>query len=311
MWAEKQGVAPQEVLDAAGLSRQSFDPMARVSRWAYHRIFEAAAQLTGEANFGLQCGVDVDLGNFHVVGYVLSGQKTVSDALHRLSTLHRLLDDANITSVENRGSRVVLAVTEPSLSQARPRHVAEFGAASLVWLVRQHSRGRISPSRVSFAHRRPPGGVAEHMRILGVTPSFGQERIEVEYEDPEAELCGPRHPQGLASHLDVYADFLAANITEESFTRRVERAVFAGMASRHVSIEAVARALGMSGRTLQRRLKQANVTFRIVVDRVRRDAAQHYIKREGLRLPQVAEKVGFSDVSSLRRAMRKWSLPGH
>ncbi|MGB1017244.1 MAG: hypothetical protein ACPG4T_24110, partial [Nannocystaceae bacterium] len=100
------------------------------------------------------------------------------------------------------------------------------------------------------------------MRIFGVVPTFGQERIEVAYTNPEAELIELGRPQSLTSHLDTHAEVLLAELAEESLTERVKRAVYAGMANRHVSIRAVARTLGMSSRTLQRRLRHEQLTYR-------------------------------------------------
>ena len=67
----------------------------------------------------------------------------------------------------------------------------------------------------------------------------------------------------------------------------------------------VARRLGVSARTLQRRLHECGTSFRGVVDEVRSAEAAR-LRERGERVGTIAELLGFSEESALRRAFRRW-----
>ena len=69
----------------------------------------------------------------------------------------------------------------------------------------------------------------------------------------------------------------------------------------------VARRLGVSVRTLQRRLLSEGLTYARVVDRVRRETAVRLVTSTTLPLADVREKVGFADERAFRRAFRRWT----
>lgn len=304
--AEEHGVAQEAVLSTIGVPEAALlDPAGRVARSAYHRAFELAASLADRPDFGLLCGERATLEAFHVVGYVLAGQKNVADVLERLCALHRLLDDASVDTIRRKGTRVTLVTQEPSRSAARPRQAAEFAVASLVTLLRAHTGGKCVPTRIAFMHPRPTS-VLQHVRVFKVVPQFSCEHIEVELDGPSAPLFHEVPPPLLTRHLERYARSLLAELPACDFVARVERAVLARLSAGPPSVKLTARALGMSARTLQRRLAELGQSFGAVVDRVRKQVVRHCLELGDAKLDEIAASVGFRDARSLRRANRRW-----
>lgn len=73
---------------------------------------------------------------------------------------------------------------------------------------------------------------------------------------------------------------------------------------RDATAAACARALGMSERTLNRRLAASDTTFRAVLDRVRYDLARTRLGHQSS--DEVADALGYSDTTAFRRAYRRW-----
>ena len=71
--------------------------------------------------------------------------------------------------------------------------------------------------------------------------------------------------------------------------------------------QAVAKALGMSTRTLSRKLAEEDTTFEDVVDRMRQSLALQYIKERELSLSQIAWLIGYEGSTSLNHAFRRWT----
>jgi AraC-like DNA-binding protein len=91
--------------------------------------------------------------------------------------------------------------------------------------------------------------------------------------------------------------------------REIARALATGEPRR----EAIAHALKISDRTLQRRLRDESATFEKLLDSTRCDLAQHYLSRSNLTVAEVAYLLGFADPGTFFRACKRWfdASPGH
>jgi AraC-like DNA-binding protein len=73
------------------------------------------------------------------------------------------------------------------------------------------------------------------------------------------------------------------------------------------SVEEVAEALGISTRTLHRKLKAEGVVFSDITDAHQHKQACALLRDARLSVEEVAEQVGYSDVSNFTRAFRRWT----
>jgi AraC-like DNA-binding protein len=72
-------------------------------------------------------------------------------------------------------------------------------------------------------------------------------------------------------------------------------------------LDAVAAELGLSDRTLRRRLQDKQTSFRAVVDEVVAPLARRYLTETALTVGEIAERLGYSEPASLVRAFRRWT----
>ena len=90
-------------------------------------------------------------------------------------------------------------------------------------------------------------------------------------------------------------------------TERVSVALFELLPGGRSQIGDVARALGVSARTVQRRLGQEDTTYRDVLDHTRARLAQHYLTKTQLTTTEIAFLIGYDDPKSLYPAFRSWT----
>src|SRR5208337_639642 len=69
----------------------------------------------------------------------------------------------------------------------------------------------------------------------------------------------------------------------------------------------VARKLGLSERTLARRLADEGTTYERVVDQLRQSLAIEYVKEPGVSLSQIAWLLGYEEATSFNHAFRRWT----
>ena len=90
-------------------------------------------------------------------------------------------------------------------------------------------------------------------------------------------------------------------------TARVEQLVARRLGEADISLPAIAGALGMSPRSLSRKLAARGTSFQQVTDRLRRDLALHYVGEAGLSVTETAFRLGYAEVSCFSRAFRRWT----
>jgi AraC-like DNA-binding protein len=87
---------------------------------------------------------------------------------------------------------------------------------------------------------------------------------------------------------------------------RVRQALVPLMPKCETMLKHVAASLGVTPRTLQRRLVQAEVSFHGLLDSSRRELAQVYLRDSSLSALDVALLLGYAEQSSFTRAFRHW-----
>lgn len=123
---------------------------------------------------------------------------------------------------------------------------------------------------------------------------------------PPRESFEPKGPTALFAFLGQIAEAFAQP-EKRCFRREVEDAIEPLLGSGEVSVESVARKLGMSRQTLYRRLKAEGVTFEEILDAKRRSLAIRFLGIHRLSVKAAAYRLGFSDPAAFSRAFKRWT----
>ena len=116
-----------------------------------------------------------------------------------------------------------------------------------------------------------------------------------------------RDVDSIALFLGGLLQRFAAPTQARCFRQEVENAIAPMLGNGDVSIENVARALGMSRQTLYRRLKAEGVTFEAILDAKRRSLAIRYLGHERTSVKAAAYKLGFSEPAAFSRAFKRFT----
>lgn len=118
-------------------------------------------------------------------------------------------------------------------------------------------------------------------------------------EAPEARLS----PSQMQKLWQLIHSRLLPTIT---FSRQVRPLIAGHLAKGRVKVENVAQELNMSRHTLYKKLKEENLTFAALLEDVRREQALTYLRDRNRSLSEVAELLGFSELSAFSRAFKRW-----
>jgi len=88
---------------------------------------------------------------------------------------------------------------------------------------------------------------------------------------------------------------------------RVENAISSVLPHEKVRVDDVARSLGMSKRTLARRLSDEGLNFTEILQQLRRDLAVRYLDDRKLHVSKIAWLLGFHEASAFTHAFKRWT----
>ncbi|MEB2324957.1 MAG: AraC family transcriptional regulator, partial [Sorangiineae bacterium] len=303
--AGRFGVSEQEVLVDTGVTSAALrDARSSIPVPAWARVWERAVELTREPALGVLAAEELEPGYFGVVEYSARACATLGEALPMVRRYYRLANGWARLELTRRPASLELSrsVLGDELG-ALPPQTAEFAIAAFVRALRRAVAEPVQIVRVRFRHRAPPS-TRQHERFFDCPIEFRADRDAFELPasalaarmsaaDPTLRALVERHAEALLTELEPPEVPLSAKVRREVLTRLRDG----------VSIEAVARALGSSVRTLQRRLGEEGVAFRTLVEEVRVELGRRYLA-SGIPVGEVAFLLGYSETSAFHRAFR-------
>jgi len=303
---EAAGVEPDAILQAAGIAPEIFtDPDGRVAAPKAGALWEEALRVTGDPNLGLHMAERRSRGSAGLFDYCLHAAPTLGDSLQRACRYFRLLHDGIALALEvGAGPVATLRVDMPPLI---PRAIPELILASFVVGIRASGDHDWAPLEVRFVHG-PPADEGEHRRIFRSKISFSASMYALRIH--QADLAAPTSgaDPGLLAVLDRHAEDLLQRLPQQgSFVDEVRAAVAKELCGGNPGVEPIAQRLGVSSRTLHRRLAERSITFKALVDELRRELAIGYLDQGDRAIGEVAFLLGYSETSAFHRAFRRWT----
>ena len=300
------GVDADALLHELGVSYETLQqPESRIPTDLAFRVFADAPRLTGDPNFGLHVGANVPLGTFEVLDHATRTSRTVGEALERTVRFFALLIERVEMTLEVRGSvaRIIHRVPPPLVS---PRAAVEMLFAIIVARGETLTGETWPIHRVQFAHEAP-ASTAELERFFHAPVQFGHSHDELVFDREWLERPFLTADEGVADVLDRFATTLLAKLApDHDFLSGVKRSIAETLKGTSPSLKTSARRLGLSARTLQRKLSETGTSYQAVVEEVRRELAGHYLADATLTVQEVGYLLGFSEPSAFHRAFRRW-----
>jgi AraC-like DNA-binding protein len=271
------------------------------------RAWELGAVASRDDAFGLHFGESVPVGAFPVLDYALRACPTLGDGLARLVQYQRIvLEPTHVRlHADDDGtwlSHAVAAIPSPGL-----RHLGEAALAVYLERARSYTGSRLVPRVVRLSHPAPRV-VAEHRRVFGTDVEFDAASNELLFTADQTRLPITSADPGLRAVLDRQAMSLIAQLPQgEGLAYDIAEVIADGLPGDSPSMTTVARKLGMSARSLRRKLDAQGTSFDAIVTSVRRELAERYLKNPSLSIGEVSFLLGFSEPSAFHRAFRRWT----
>jgi AraC-like DNA-binding protein len=233
---------------------------------------------------------------------------TLGAAIHKLCRYQDIVCNGTHISLRHLGESVELVIEITSPAIVYPHFVLNSELSIYLQMLRMLSGQSLSPEAVHLAYPAP-ADTREHVRVFApASMQFGTPYSALRL--PVTVLALPistADPQLLAL-LEPHAAALLARLHElPALPDRVRHELLRLLVQSEPTLEAVAEALSLSPRILQRQLRQNGHSYQQLLDEVRRELAERHLRDHILSIKDIALLLGFAEPSVFIRAFRRWT----
>ncbi|MEJ8837254.1 AraC family transcriptional regulator [Ramlibacter sp. AN1133] len=303
--AQHRGLDVAPLLARAGISPALLDsPLARISQGQYALLIRALRRTLRDEFWGM-LSRPVAPGSFGQCMRQLVRCATLQEALRAgFAYYHLLLADftPRLTVGEGTARMQFVPRTAPDARldfAIKAYMLFSFNAAS--WLVAR----RIPLLGVDYTSGVTSSDIS---RVYQVPVRQAQAHVGLSFDARWLELPVVQSPQSLREYLaGSPANLIVKYRDNSNLTERIRRMLRKRLGGELPSLEEVGEALAVTPQTLRRRLRDEGRGFQQIKDELRRDAAIEFLLQTHLPLPEVANRVGFSEASTFHRAFKQWT----
>jgi len=315
-YIKDQGHDAEPILQLPGIRGCDLkDPDLRVPEAASREAWRLAMTMTGDEAIGLHVAQWMPRGSLDLIEYAFRSSATLGDGLDRLARFSRLINDRLAGHVLRTGPgpgvRFLMGVAD-----AKPLHPqrAEFSIALALRLARDATAAPLVPVEVSFAHAGP-ADQSEHRAFFrspihfssgvnGMVFSEADGARELQAADAALTAIIQRRLDKALVALDKL-DGAADGST--SIAARVRRLLIDRMGQEQQSVTTIGREMGLSARTLSRRLAEESTSFREIQDGVRHQLAVALLGDPNVSIAEVAFFLGYAEPAPFHRSFKRWT----
>lgn len=301
-----RGFPPDQVLAGTELRPEDVQRVFRGTPAQYRSIIGNMLRLTGDPFLGIAVGAEFRISDFGVLGYAVLSSSTLRQSrgvMAKYYTLNEHIIRPEVT-IDERRWRIEISETFP-LGRLLPFAVEEYVSRAMALAVALTSH----PFPVKSLHLAypAPADLTAYRRRFDCPMLFGQPRTVVHFDvaclDDPISLANEEVFRVCERQCQLTAHRIAAS---SSLAARI-RDTLIGAPGEFPGMDAMARKLHMTPRTLRRHLLRESVTYQRVLDETRQDLALQYLEYTSLTPKEIAFLLGYSDVSNFRRAFRSWT----
>jgi len=303
---EAAGLDTHALFEEAGLELAALsDADARYPTEGISLLWQLAATRSGNPAIGLTNSSVVKPGSFDVVAYAMMSSANLLGTLERVVRYVDILSDAATLTIadDRQGHRLILELFGGK--HPVPRQRFEFDLITLLSFFRWVTNRDLRP--LAFELRFPPPADPQPYQDAFKCPlRFNAPVNALLFAHTDVTLPLPTaHPELAEMHERIASEHLQ-RLDPAQTCHRVRAVIIRHLPDGEPRRPKIAAILGMSERTLQRRLAAEGISFQRLLDDTRRELAQHYLSQRNLSLADTAYLLGFSDQSSFFRAARRW-----
>ncbi|CAA0080092.1 HTH-type transcriptional regulator VirS [Halioglobus japonicus] len=308
--AESMGLDAPACMKAAAIDESALrSPTSRVAFTSFTSLLRFIQEITGDAGVGLRIGRELALSSYNALGYAAANGETLFDAVLLLPEYESLVVSLANTEVVELGPSV-----EVRWSMTGGQYFAMLEGlffASWATLGELLANRCLLNTAVHFTHEAPED-LDMWEATFGPSILFDQPVAKVVFSRSTLALPVCRSDPFMYEVMTKEAEYLKAAINGPSLVTRVATWLTQQLPQGEPDQKSLACHLNMSERTLRRRLQRENVSYQLILDRVRMERATYYLAQTSLPIQEIATLLGYQHLTAFNAAYKRWmgTTPG-
>jgi len=274
----------------------------------YYRLLEdIAAQMDDATGFPLRVGQTMRCDDYGAFGLAWKTAPTLRGSLERADRFARLLGSVSLYEVRDDPAGAWFLLHREGERRLGLRMSNEMTLASVISIIQEVSPDPFVPLEVHLKHHAP--AMTDAHKVYFDCPVVFDAKADGILVSADAlaqgnRLGDPAISQFLLPHIDREIE---AVVQETSFEQVMLRKISDRLSDGTPRAASIAREMGVSERTLHRRLSQEGLTFQGVLEKARRRLAEGLLVQSDHSIAEIAFLTGFAEQSSFSRAFKRWS----
>lgn len=305
---ERAGFERERFLTESGLDSRVLDDIhARIPLEDYMRAVHAVYAISGDPAFGLHLGERISTSSFDVLGHVVDQSASLRDALLVTVRYTGIVSEGPRVEFDEDGDRATLRFLLPESQSLAALLAAEFSTVAMLRLIRSFMGDDALPRQVCFEHAKP-GHAVEYARLFAGRECFSCDFTGLVFDRAWLDQTLSWRDGELRGYLLNRAELLLAKAERTlSTVERVQRWLAAQPDLARPTLEAAARDLGLSARSLRRHLQHEHLQFSDLVDDSRATHAKRTLADTRQSIQETAYALGYRTPSAFSRAFKRWT----
>lgn len=257
--------------------------------------------------FSIRVGQEMKIEDYGVLGLSWRTCSKAGEIFERCERYFILLSNTYVFKVENEGE-----VSKIQLFRDAYRRGVELSNeatfSAIVVVLKAMTETNIAPVHVSFKHE-PPKDLTSYHDAFNCPIAFNQDQNFIAYQTTDLETRTAKADISINKFLveRVEEETKGIEISPGKLATDVERLIRDSLPSGIPSIIQLGEHMGLSSRTLTRRLSESGLTFRTLIEKTQQEISKDLLKNSSRSVGEIAFQTGFSEQSAFNRAFKRWT----
>jgi len=305
-YLESIEVNPEPLYKKAGINPELLlNPNARLSINKVDALWGQAADIIEDPCFAIDMAEFWHPSHMGALGYAWLASSTLRRGFNRaVRYIHVVTEDLNLDVADTPAGFKISVNLEDSVFTLPQHH--DLVLAIIMHMCRFNFGEELIPTEVKLAHPEPACSkkISDYFRT---EVQFDAEQTSLAIARADADRVLPSGNKQIALMHDEMLMRYLVEIKKGDIVQQVQSIILDNLPDGQVTDRLVASELNLSERSMQRRLKEHQTTFRFLLDGVREMVAKQYIENPMNRMSDIAFLLGFSEQSAFSRAFKKWT----
>lgn len=311
--AESCGVDSANLLAKAEICADTLeDNTNRIPTQNLLTFLRSAIIASNDPCFGLNASRLIQMDTFDILGYIALNCASLREAMEQVMIYESISGTSGVTETIPLDQHVLIrwqsSVEDPLIQ----RHSEENVIGSWFRYAQKIVNINDYPSEVWFSHSSPEIKNLEiYQSIFHCPVHFDQPYSGILITQQQLDTPFPQANRDMLNLLQQQAEqqLQQQEISgrKNTVTQQVNNLIRLMINNSIPSKELIAEQLGVSSRTLQRQLEGEGQSYKQLLQRIRQEMAEHYLKTTNMNVETISQKVGFSDARSFQRSFKQWA----